>query len=85
MTASILGRLKRSHARCNALPMPTNAASIAVLNDITLGCRDLFVTLSCSIRSSPRDLNLGYWEARMGAEASNLACPGSFSEHLSYL
>ena len=34
MMAFILG-LKRSHARCNvALSMPTNAASIAVLNDI---------------------------------------------------
>ena len=30
-------------ARCNvALSMPTNAASITVLNDVTLGCRDLF-------------------------------------------
>ena len=35
-------------ARCNiALSMPTNAASlIVVLNNIILGCRDLFVTLS---------------------------------------
>jgi len=33
--------LKRLHARYNiALCMLTNAASIAVLNDVTLGCRD---------------------------------------------
>ena len=64
---TILG-LKRSHARCNvALSMLTNAASIAVLNDVTLGCRNLFVSLSImlSIRNSPRDLNLGCWEARI--------------------
>jgi len=62
MTASILG-LKRSHARCNvALSMPMNIASIAVLNDVTLGCRDLFSTSICN---SPKDLNLGFWEARM--------------------
>jgi len=44
--------------------MSTNAASIAVLN-VTLGYRDLFVTLSTTLHtySSPRDLNLGYWEA----------------------
>ena len=37
MTTSILG-LKHSQACCNiALSMPTNAASIAVLNDAILG------------------------------------------------
>jgi len=45
--------------------MPTNAASIAVLNDVTLGCRDLFMTLSTTLHSNPKDLNLGCWEARI--------------------
>ena len=67
-----------------ALSMPTNAASIAIINDITLGCRDLFVIFLITLYSSPRDLNLG-WEARMGPEASNSACPGSLREHLSHL
>jgi len=47
--ASILS-LKRSYARCNvALFMPTNAASIAILNDVTLRYQDLFVTLSITL------------------------------------
>jgi len=42
--------LKRSYARCNvALSMQTNTASIAVLNDVTLECWDLFVTLSTTL------------------------------------
>ena len=40
----------------------TNIASIAVLNDVTLG-RDLFVILSTTLYMQyPRELNLGYWE-----------------------
>ena len=84
MTTSILG-LKNSHAHYIMLSMPTNAASITVLNNVILGCRDLSPFQLCSIRSNPRDLNLSCWEARMGAEASNSACPSSLREHLSYL
>ena len=58
MTASILDL--KHHARCNiALSILTNVASKAVLNDVTLGCWDLFVILS-TLHSSSRNLNLGF-------------------------
>jgi len=34
-----------------ALSILTNAASIAVLNDVTLGCRDLLVTFSTTLHT----------------------------------
>ena len=38
--------------RCNVtLSMPTNATLITVLNNVTLGCRDLFVTLSTTLHT----------------------------------
>ena len=66
MMASILS-LMRSHACYNVvLSMPTNTVSIAVLNDVTLGCRDCLWSFQLrSIHSSPRDLNLNCWEARI--------------------
>jgi len=63
-------------ARCNvALSMPTNTASIAVLNDIIIGMPKLvcvsFNYVSCS---SPRDLNLDCW-----------TCQNSLNQNISML
>jgi len=42
--------LKHSHVRCSiALSISANAALIAVLNDVTLGCLDLLVTFSTTL------------------------------------
>jgi len=82
MMASILG-LKRSHAHCNVeLSMPTNAASIAILNDVTLGYRDLFDPFNYAPYVVVQGSGL---LVRMGAKTSNLACPDSLREQLSYL
>ena len=74
MTASIFG-LKRAQARFNASRcISVNAASIAALNDATFGCLDLFVILS-TIRRSPKDSNLGCWEARILSTKTCRRCP----------
>lgn len=64
MTASFL---KRSHARYNGTrPISVNSASTSDLNNATLGCRELLVTFQPhSIRSSPKDSNLGCWEVEI--------------------
>jgi len=72
MTTSILS-LKRSHARCNEALPQSKRSLITSHWEICLWSLQLLR----SIRSSPRDLNLGCWEARMGAAASNSTCPGS--------
>ena len=80
MTASILG-LKRSHARCNiALSMLPQQRSLMTSHWDAETC--LWPFQLRSIHSSPRDLNLGCWVIRMGAEASNSACPGRASESI---
>jgi len=74
MMASIFG-LKRSHIRYNvALVMPTNAASIVVLNDVTLGY------LVCDLLTTPYVvvvyLNLDYWEGpQNGSRGKQLGLP----------
>jgi len=59
-------------ARNVALFMPTNASSITVLNDITLGCRDSSMTLSIIFHSSLKNSNLGLLEDQNGSRSEQL-------------